>query len=289
MDIDSAKVKIKEHGQAAIPHDIPMSLPGKKIGVIGNGYVGGTIAGFYKQTGADVKVYDKYKENDPLEEVLAQDYIFIAVPTNHVEGKGIDFSMMDDAMQNASRSKARAIIIKSTVVPGTTSRYQRQYPNLKIIFNPEFLTQLTAYTDFQYPDRQLIGYTAASYDVAADVRELLPLAPFTRILPAEAAEMAKFFGNTWFAAKVVFANQMYDICDKLGIDYNLVKDCVAADARIGRSHLDVAHGGYRGYGGKCLPKDTRILIKFAEDLGIDLKLLKIVEEINRELTGGVDR
>lgn len=290
MDIGSVNVKIKEHSQAAVPHGIPMSRTGKKIGVIGGGYVGGTIAGFYKQNGADVKVYDKYKKSDPLEEVLAQDYIFVAVPTNHAPGKGMDFSMMDDAMQNASRSpQARAIIIKSTVLPGTTRRYQKQYPNVKIIFNPEFLTEVTAFTDFQYPDRQLIGFTDESYDIAAEIQELLPLAPFTRILPAEAAEMSKFFGNTWFAVKVVFANQIYDLCQALGIDYEVVRDCVGADRRIGRSHLDVLHGGYRGYGGKCLPKDTRSLIKFAESLGLDPKLLKMVEEINRDLTGGVDR
>ena len=113
--------------------------------------------------------------------------------------------------------------------------------------------------------------------------ELLPLAPFERIVPATEAEMVKYFGNTWFSAKVVFANQMYDLCQKLGIDYDRVKDSVAADKRIGRSHLDVMHGGYRGYGGACLPKDTRSLIQFGEALGVDLKLLKTVEEINNEL------
>ena len=115
------------------------------------------------------------------------------------------------------------------------------------------------------------------------------LAPFNRIIPATAAEMTKYYGNTWFSVKVVFANQMYDLCEKLGIDYNTVADCVGADRRIGRSHLDAWHGGYRGYGGKCLPKDTRALIKFAEDIGVDLKILKIAEEINKDLTGGVDR
>lgn len=250
--------------------------------------MGGTIAKFYRDTGADVKVYDKFKDSDSLEEVLGQDYIFVAVPTNF-NGKTIDLSAMDDAMSNARKSKARAIIIKSTIVPGTTDKYQRQYPNIKIIFNPEFLTEATAFQDFQYPDRQLVGYTLQSYDIAGEVLALLPLAPFTKIVPAVAAEMVKYYGNTWFAVKVVFANQMYDICEALGINYDLVADCVAADRRIGRSHLDVWHGGYRGYGGKCLPKDTRALISFAESLGVDLKLLKTAEEINKKLTGGVDR
>ncbi|MDP3741433.1 MAG: hypothetical protein Q8R08_03880 [bacterium] len=276
------------NSQAAIAHNISQPKTGKKIGIIGGGYVGGTIASFYRETGAEVKVYDKFKASDPLEEVLKQDYIFVAVPTNF-NGQSIDLSNMDDAMANAAKSHAHAIIIKSTVVPGTTQKYQKQYPHLKIVFNPEFLTEETAYQDFKYPDRQIIGFTKESYGVAGEIMDLLPLAPYSKIIPSNAAEMVKYFGNTWFSLKVVFANQMFDLCEALGINYDLVKDGVGADRRIGRSHLDVWHGGYRGYGGKCLPKDTRALIKFAEDAGIDLKILKVAEEINKKLTGGVDR
>ena len=286
--MDTASKVEPANSQAAIAHDIPLERNGKKIGVIGGGYVGGTVSGFFREAGADVRVYDKFRPQDPLAEVLKQDYIFIAVPTNF-DGTAIDLSAMDDAMANAAKSEARAVIIKSTVIPGTTEKYQKQYPHLKIIFNPEFLTELTAYQDFKYPDRQIVGYTPQSYEIASDILNLLPLAPFSRIIPAAAAEMAKYFGNTWFSVKVVFANQMYDLCQALGIDYNLVKDSVAADRRIGRSHLDPLHGGYRGYGGKCLPKDTRALIKFAADHGVDLKILKTAEEINKDLTGGVDR
>ncbi len=274
--------------QAALAPNLNQTRPGKKIGVIGGGYVGGTVAKFYREGGAQVKVYDKFKDSDPLEEVLAQDYIFVAVPTNY-DGKAIDLSAMDDVMANVSQSRAKAIIIKSTIVPGTTEKYQKQYPRLKLVFNPEFLTEATAEQDFKYPDRQIVGYTEKSYNIAGEVMELLPLAPFSRIIPAAAAEMAKYFGNTWFAVKVTFANQIYDVCEALGIDYSLVADCVGADRRIGRSHLDAWHGGYRGYGGKCLPKDTRAFIKFADDLGVDMKLLKTIEEINKQLTGGIDR
>lgn len=290
----------KSNSQAALAHTIPQTRPGKRIGVIGGGYVGGTVAKFFREGGADVKVYDKFIQQDTLEEVLAQDYIFVAVPTNYTpppsppyEGGeikgGIDLSAMDDAMANAAKSMARAIVIKSTVVPGTTDKYQKQYPHLKIVFNPEFLTEATAYQDFKYPDRQIVGYTLESYNIAGEVMGILPLAPFSRIVPATAAEMAKYYGNTWFSVKVTFANQMYDLCEASGIDYDVVKDCVSADRRIGQSHLDVWHGGYRGYGGKCLPKDTRALISFAKTLGIDLKLLHTAEEINKDLTGGVDR
>jgi len=82
---------------------------------------------------------------------------------------------------------------------------------------------------------------------------------------------------------VVFANQMYDLCEKLGIQYDRVKEAAAADKRIGPTHLDILHKGYRGYGGKCLPKDIRALIQLGNELGVELALLKEVEKINSEM------
>ena len=113
--------------------------------------------------------------------------------------------------------------------------------------------------------------------------QLLPLAPFEKVLPSSEAEMVKYFGNTWFATKVVFANQMYDVCRALGIDYNKVMESAAADKRIGRTHLEIWHKEYRGYGGKCLPKDIRALIQLADERGVDLQLHKTVEQINNKL------
>jgi len=134
-----------------------------------------------------------------------------------------------------------------------------------------------------YPDRQIVGYTEKSLNVAKDIIMLLPLAPFERIVPAKVAETVKYFNNTWFATKVIFANQVYDVCEKMNTDYNQVSECASADKRVGPSHLRVMHKGYRGYGGKCLPKDTRAFIQLGERLGVNLKLLKQVEEINNEL------
>ena len=134
-----------------------------------------------------------------------------------------------------------------------------------------------------YPDRQIVGYTQKSFNVAKDVLQLLPLAPFERILPATETETVKYFGNTWFSTKVIFANQIYNLCQKLGINYDRVKDAAAADKRIDRTHLQVWHKGKRGYSGACLPKDIKALIRFAEEKGVDLKLHKTVDEINDKL------
>lgn len=254
-----------------------------KIGIIGVGVVGGAMKRYFESKNVQPLVYDKFKNLGSPEEVRRADIIFIAVPTPYDEEKGgFDLSYVEDAFE-ILKDESKIVVIKSTVLPGVTEELQKKYPQHKILFNPEFLTQSTADNDMAYPDRQIIGYTKQSYNVAGDVMRILPLAPFERIVPATEAEMIKYFGNTWFSSKVVFANQMYDICQKLGLNYERVKECVAADKRIGPSHLDVFHGGYRGYGGACLPKDTRALIQFGEKIGVPMELLKKVEEINNGL------
>ena len=138
-------------------------------------------------------------------------------------------------------------------------------------------------SDMQNPERQIIGYTEKSYHIAGKVLELLPRAPFERIIESTEAEMVKYFGNSFLAAKVIFANQIYELCQRLDVNYGVVAECASADRRIGPSHLDVHHGGYFGYGGKCLPKDMKALIQFADAKGVDLNLHKVVEAINNEL------
>lgn len=255
----------------------------QKAGIIGVGMVGGALAKVLPQPA----LYDKYKEIGSVKEVNQADIIFICVPTPFDERKGFNLSYVQDALKLIKGSKI--IVVKSTVLPGTTEMLQKKYSRHKILFNPEFLTEETADQDMRYPDRQIVGYTKKSYNVAKDVLQILPLAPFERIIPATEAEMVKYFGNCWFGVKVVYANQMYDICQRLGIDYNRVKECAAADKRIGPSHLEIFHKGYRGYSGKCLPKDTRALIELGDKLGVDLKLLKISEKVNKILIRGSNR
>ena len=264
------------------------SIQKPKIGIIGVGMVGGALKRYFERKKIKPFLYDKNKKLGSPREVNKADIIFICVPTPFRTGgrgrqakKGFDLSYVEDAVNHIKGNKI--VVIKSTVWPGTTEKFQKKYPQHKFLFNPEFLTELTADQDMNYPDRQIIGYTKESYTISGDILQLLPLAPFERIMPATEAEMVKYFGNTWFAVKVAFANQMYDLCQKLGIDYDRVKEAAAADKRIGRTHLEVWHKGYRGYGGKCLPKDIRALIQFADEHGVDLKIHKVTEEINISL------
>jgi UDPglucose 6-dehydrogenase len=247
------------------------------IGIVGVGMVGGALHRHFPEA----IPYDVVKHPHNKEKISSADIIFICVPTPYEE-KGFDLSHVREAITNIKGEKT--IVIKSTVIPGTTERLQEEYPHHRLLFNPEFLTESSADQDMMYPDRQIVGYTEKSYGVAGDIMRLLPLAPFERIMPATEAELVKYFNNAWFATKVIFANQIYDVANKMGLNYDQIAEAAAADKRVGPSHLQVMHKGYRGYGGKCLPKDIRALIQHAENLGLEPKLWKVVEEINGELT-----
>lgn len=260
----------------------------EKVAIIGVGMVGGALQRYFEQKrGIKPFLYDKGRNLGSPQEINRADIVFVCVPTPYDsppprgEGRGFDLSCVDDAFSKIEGRKV--VVLKSTILPGTTEKMQQKYPHHKVLFNPEFLTELTADQDMCYPDRQIVGYTKQSYNAAGDIMGLLPLSPFEKIMPATESELVKYFGNNWFSAKVIFANQVYDVCQKLELDYNRVMEAAAADKRIGRTHLDVWHKGYRGYGGKCLPKDIKAFIQFADAHGVDLKLHKVVDAVNEEL------
>lgn len=257
----------------------------RKIGIIGLGYVGSAVRHWFEnqKNGPPLFFYDKHKNIGSLDEVNKADIIFVAVPTPFNLKSGYDNSAVEKSVANIKDSKI--IVIKSTMLPGTTANLQKKYPNKKILFNPEFLRTKTSVEDFINPDRQIIGITQESKGEADLVLELLPKASYTRVIPSTEAETVKYFGNLFLSTKVIFANQIYDLCSKLGINYDIVKDCAALDPRIGFSHLDVNDDGYRGYGGGCFPKDVKAFIQLARQKGLNPKLLETIEEINKELNG----
>lgn len=249
----------------------------KKTGIIGVGVVGEAVASVIP----GALLYDKFKKIGSIDEVNGADIIFVCVSTPYIAGKGCDTSAVDDALSVIKGKKI--VVIKSTVTPGTTEKMQAKYPQHSILFNPEFLRQAHAVEDMKNPDEQIVGYTDESKEYAQEIIDILPKAPHTFIVKSKEAEMAKYFSNTFLALKVTFANQIFDLCQKSGIDYETVKNIAAVNPRFAFSHFDVMFDGYRGYSGACLPKDTKALIKFGDDLGVDLLLLKQADEINKKL------
>jgi UDPglucose 6-dehydrogenase len=251
------------------------------IGIMGAGIVGGSLLAYLRAEGRDVRVFDPPKGHSSLAALDDAGIVFVCVPTPYTAGRGFDDSYLLEAVANVRGSKA--VVIKSTVLPGTTELLQQHYPQHRFMFNPEFLREATAYDDFVSPDRQIVGYTSASAGEAPQVMRLLPRAPFERICPASEAEMAKYVANSFLAVKVSYANEVFDLCERMKIDYTHVRDIVAADVRIGGSHMDVFDSGYRGYGGKCLPKDSKSLLDLARSMGVDMDVLHAADRTNARL------
>jgi len=256
-----------------------------RIGIMGLGVVGSAVRRYFEAQGHRPRLYDPYLALGSRQEINEARVIFVCVPTPYREHGGFDPSAVEEAITLLKPEKI--VVIKSTVLPGTTDALQRRHPDHRILFNPEFLREATAYEDFLRPGRQIVGCTDLSWPVAGEVMSLLPRAPFMRVVTAAEAEMAKYMANAFLALKVSFANEIYDLCTALGINYEAVHPLVAADARIGPSHLDVFRDGYRGYDGKCLPKDIRSLMDLARAAGVSLRLLRAAHDLNEALLSTV--
>jgi len=252
-----------------------------KIGIIGLGTVGKVIKYWFKKRNT-LFFYDKYKKIGSSKEVNKAKIIFICVSTPFYDkGKGYDDGAVIESLKILSGVKI--VVIKSTILPGSTEKFQKRFPQHKILFNPEFLRHKTVLKDFLYPNRQIIGYTPRSKKFTKRILNMLPKASYQKMIPAVEAETLKYFGNCFLALRVIFANQIYDLCQKLRINYDLVKEVAGYDPRIGHSHFNIFQDGYRGYGGLCLEKDVKAFIQFAESHKVNLPFLKVMDTINTEL------
>lgn len=275
------------------------------IGIIGWGVVGQAVGdGFRKSPENKIFWYDKYKKGPfTLRKLISEsEFIFVCVPTPmFLDNSGIDLSVVNEVVGKIAPKIAnteKVLIIKSTVVPGTTNSYAKKYKNVRFAMNPEFLTEANAFWDFLHPDRTVIGVFSES--VAASLSQLYQnlYGPNTKIFISDPStvEMVKYMSNAFLATKVIFANEMYELCNALDIKYEEVKRMVVVDERIGETHLDVTT--LRGFGGKCFPKDVVALLGFAKKKRKDLSILKSVWKKNlkvrkirdwEEIEGAVNR
>lgn len=254
----------------------------QKIGIVGNGFVGSAVRyGFSPSVGCDaeVKVYDKdpNKSTDKLSDVIKSDIIFLSVPTPSNLDGSMNIDIVDRALTDIDEHSTNAVILlRSTVVPGTTKKLQDKYPNLRLVFNPEFLTERSANFDFINQDRVILGGDINDVKVAEDLFKSR-FGSTLSILKTnyETAELIKYMTNTFFATKISFLNDMKLIADKSGVIWEDAVDGFIRDGRVGHSHLNVpGHDGKYGFGGSCFPKDIQALITFGKELGVEMSVLE---------------
>lgn len=267
------------------------------IAIIGTGMVGGALKKYLEsREGIRVISHDPPQGIDNSADLAEVEIFFICVPTPHEPIIGHNLSHVYAAMNTIARAKKgrvddSIIVIKSTVQVGTTDALQQDYPQFRFVFNPEFLTEATAEQDMNCPVRQVVGYTHRSNGPMTDLYRVLPANDKTasgdptvfHMMPAKEAEFLKLMNNAFYALKVAFANQVYDLCQALNLSYVRIEEGSKAEPMIGKVHWKTPHKGYRGYGGKCLPKDTRTFIDLAREVGCSMTLLEEAEEYNNGL------
>ncbi len=259
------------------------------IGFIGWGIVGqATGKGLAKNKKNKIFWFDKYKESPfTLSEVMQKtEFIFLCVPTPmYSDHSGIDSSIIDSVVAEIAPmifDTQKVLIIKSTVLPGTTAKYAKKYPRANFAMIPEFLTEKRANWDFLHPARTIIG--AKDRKVVLRLKRLhqtvLPKnAPYF-LTDTTSAELTKYMANIMLAEKIMIANEFYFLAQRLGVEYDGVRQMVEGDKRIG-SHIKVpGHDGNFGFGGKCFPKDTVALLGLGKKLNVDLSVMEVIWKKN---------
>lgn len=256
-----------------------------KIGIIGRGFVGGAVQfGFSANTGCDaeVKVFDKNpnRSQNTLDKVVNDsDFIFLSVPTPANLDGSVNLDVVDEALSSVNdiiTNKDNIILLRSTMTPGSTAKFQEKYPKLRLVFNPEFLTERSANFDFINQSRYILGGKPEHTTKVAEMYRWRFGKSISVIETDTAtAELIKYMNNCFFATKVSFMNEMKLVSDTCGADWDTAVDGFIRDGRIGHSHLNVpGHDGKLGFGGVCFPKDVLAMIDLGEKLGIEMNTLK---------------
>lgn len=247
-----------------------------KIGIVGYGHVGGAMKELFK----DASVYDPFKKLGSQAEINGCDAAFICVPTPMGKDGVCDTTAVEEVI---AWCQAKVLILRSTVTVGFTQAMSEKY-HKAIVFQPEYYGETVAHPFRDLSDRSWLSFGGDPKAVALAVNAYKTvMTSNVRILqaPSGEVEMAKYMENAFLATKVTFVNEMYDLCEKLGLDYNQVREIWTADPRIGTSHTFIYEDN-RGYGGSCLPKDIAELHHLEKVSGVDDTLVSAVIAKNKK-------
>lgn len=272
-----------------------------EIGIIGFGVVGKGVYNLFKE---DVKaVYDPYVEKSATPGVAREksdfkdlDLVVVCVMTKEREDGSCDTSIVEESLSWLHQMDFKGLVlIKSAVVPSKIKEFLKSFSGLRILVSPEYMGESRYFTPYwKYPDPvdmsshtwQIFGGKKEDTSLCVDIfkRKMSVDTVFIQT-DAMTASLCKYMENSFFATKVTFCNEWYNIASLYNIDYNELRECWLADPRINRNHTLVFPKD-RGYGGKCFPKDVKAIIKDAKDMGYSADLMKSVDKTNEKIRNG---
>lgn len=238
------------------------------IGIIGLGFVGGAINKTLREKGVNVCIYDKFKpEYSDFDKFYAHfpDMIFVCVPTPYISSiNSYDTEPLIENLDNLNKlNYTGVVIVKSTLIPGTVDKMVKQFSNLKVVYNPEFLSAKTAYEDFFYQTHIVVGVPPTddySHIFINFMKKHFPAAKISKCSYSEGESM-KIMCNCFYAMKIQLLNEFYLFLKKKDIDYDNVMQLMLKNDWINPMHTKVpGTDGSLSYGGYCFPKDTKALL-----------------------------
>tara|TARA_B100000902_G_scaffold3377_1_gene4315 strand:- start:8013 stop:8846 length:834 start_codon:yes stop_codon:yes gene_type:complete len=261
------------------------------IGIVGQGFVGNAVyQKFSKYYDVLTNDLDETKSTSTLENLITScETIFLCLPTPMKPDGSCDLSILEKVLQQIdlivdNYETKRTIVIKSTIIPGTTRKWNEEYESLNIVFNPEFLTERNAVKDYDNQKRIILG---GPRPTTTELKQIFSkVFPKATIIKTDSthAEMVKYLTNTFLSTKVSFANEIYQLCNKLNIDYDKVVEYATYDERLGKSHWGVpGHDGDFGFGGHCFPKDLAALLHLTIQMGTINNVLLATSNTNDDV------
>jgi UDPglucose 6-dehydrogenase len=262
-----------------------------EIGVIGQGFVGNALYQKFKNY-YNIKTYDldESKCNSTEQEVFDCEIVFVCLPTPmSIDGSCFTGIVRSTLAALNANNKTKIVVIKSTIPPGTTAKFNANYGNINIVFNPEFLTEANAVKDYENQNRIILGGEEnALLKLSSIFEKVFPKAVFI-LTDSTKAEMVKYLTNNFLSVKVAFANEMYDLCSTLGVNYNDVVNMAVYDERLGKSHWSVpGPDGDFGFGGHCFPKDLAAILSVTKEHDTIDNVLKAAQATNHSVRRNKD-
>lgn len=246
--------------------------------IIGYGVVGKSTALSFGIT----KYFDLSGSNITLEDAAKCRYVFICLPTPTISGKQDNRTIENYIRQLATYGHSQTYIIRSTVIPGTIRRIMQSTGISSIVSNPEFLTESSWEWDAKHPRLVVIGADDPKYgDAVRAIYESRWKGIQTYQTDTLTSEYIKYAFNSFFVTKVVFANALFDHCQRIGANYNVVRKALEFHPWGSKNHFEIWHHGGRGAGGKCLKKDIDAFANFTQD-GFLLKVLERNEKLLKD-------
>lgn len=250
------------------------------IGIVGLGVIGSAAKYGFEKLGHTVKVHD-LKLKTELSSLLNSEIIYICVPTPSNEDGSCNTNIVESVVDELHKLNYKKVIaIKSTVEPGLTRRLIDSYKNDNICFVPEFLRERCAISDF-IENHDLLAIGTENVSVFETIKKSHGSYPrnIKQLSPTE-AELLKYYSNIYNAMRIIFANEMYEIAKRLDANYSSIKEAYCL-RNTKDMYLDV-NENFRGYGGVCLPKDTKAIAALCKRLDLNLKLFETIDSENNK-------